>query len=121
MAIGITRLDHVNVTVPAEVEQAAKHFYRDVVGLQEVVKPVGSRQNMGAWYQLGEIQLHLSVEDGQPVSDRHVCYHVADLALAERQFIESGVAIIADPRPIVGIKRFYVRDPGGNMLEIAEK
>ena len=56
-------LQHVNVTVPRSLEAAAKHFYGVVMGLQEVPKPEASRGRGGAWYQLGPMQLHLSVED----------------------------------------------------------
>ena len=114
-------IHHVNVTVPKSLEDAAKHFYREVMGLQEVPKPESSRGRGGAWYQLGPVQLHLSVEnlEGTPLSKRHVCYTVTDLAAAEDRFRSAGVEIIPDDRPILGWPRFYVRDPGGNRLEIA--
>jgi predicted enzyme related to lactoylglutathione lyase len=109
------------VTVPADLEAAAKEFYGSVLGLKQVPKPAAARQN-GAWYQIGDNQLHLSVEDeGQgPLSSRHVCYAVTDLAEAEKQFRDAGVEIIADPSPVPGSSRFYVRDPGGNQLEIVQ-
>lgn len=115
-------LHHVNVTVPRSLEAAAKHFYGDVMGLAEVPKPEGSRGRGGAWYQLGPIQLHLSVEDaeGMPLSKRHVCYTVSDLAAAETRFREAGVEVLPDDLPTPGWARFYVRDPGGNRLEIAQ-
>jgi catechol 2,3-dioxygenase-like lactoylglutathione lyase family enzyme len=117
----VTALHHVNVTVSAELEQAAKDFYRSVLGLEQVPKPATSRQS-GAWYQIGETQLHLSVEDESmgPLSSRHVCFTVSDLAEAEKRFREAGVEIIPDPRPNPGLPRFYVRDPGGNQLEISQ-
>ena len=117
----VTLLHHVNVTVPAELEAATKHFYGEVVGLKQVAKPATSRQS-GAWYQIGDNQLHLSVEDEAqaPLSSRHVCLHVSDLAEAEQKFREAGVEIIPDARPIAGTKRFYVRDPAGNQLEIVQ-
>ena len=115
------QVHHVNVTVPKSLEDAAKHFYGVVMGLQEVPKPESSRGRGGAWYQLGPLQLHLSIEnlDGAPVSKRHVCYTVADLAAAEERFRSAGVEIIPDDLPTPGWSRFYVRDPGGNRLEIA--
>lgn len=121
MGIGIINCNHVNVTVPAEFEAAAKTFYGSVIGLSEIPKPVGSRQNMGAWYQLGDLQLHLSVEDNQPLSDRHVGCEVVDIETAELAFISAGIAIIPDKRPMAGQTRFYVRDPGGNLLEIVQR
>ncbi|HSS18760.1 MAG TPA: VOC family protein [Pyrinomonadaceae bacterium] len=121
MGIGIVTLDHVNVTVPAEHEEATKQFYASVVGLPEIPKPAGSRQNMGAWYQLGDVQLHLSVEEVQQTSDRHIGYEVVDIGKAEQQFSSAGIEIIPDKRPQAGRSRFYVRDPGGNLLEITQR
>jgi catechol 2,3-dioxygenase-like lactoylglutathione lyase family enzyme len=122
MGIGITKFSHVNVTVPAALETAAKRFYGVVLGLNEIPKPQGTRQNIGAWYQLGEIQLHLSIEDGvqNEASDRHVCYQVFDIASAKREFRTAGIDIISDPRPVPGQSRFFVRDPGGNLIEITQ-
>lgn len=117
----VTALHHVNVTVAPQLEEAAKDFYGAVLGLEQVPKPKTSRQS-GAWYQIGANQLHLSVEteDHGPLSSRHVCFAVADLKAAETRFREAGVEIIPDPRPAAGTPRFYVRDPGGNMLEITQ-
>jgi catechol 2,3-dioxygenase-like lactoylglutathione lyase family enzyme len=116
-----TALHHVNVTVPAELEAATKEFYGSVLGLPQVPKPAAARQS-GAWYQIGAVQLHLSVEDevsGSP-SSRHVCFTVDDLAATEKRFREAGVEIVPDARPVPGARRFYVRDPGGNQLEIVQ-
>ena len=77
----------------------------------------------GAWYQLGPIQLHLSIEEPlrqDCISKRHVCYTVSDLAEAEKRFRNAGVEILRDDLPTPGWSRFYVRDPGGNRLEIAQ-
>ena len=115
-------LHHVNVTVPRSLEADAKHFYGVVMGLKEVPKPEASRGRGGAWYQLGDIQLHLSLEEAlgeNCISKRHVCYTVSDLAEAEQRFRSAGVEIFPDDMPLPGVSRFYVRDPGGNRLEIA--
>ena len=117
----VTALHHVNVTVPPELEQATKEFYGRVLGLPQVPKPPTSRQS-GAWFQIGPNQLHLSVDNEErgPLSSRHVCFAVRDLTAAEARFREAGVEIISDPRPAKDNPRFYVRDPGGNMLEIVQ-
>lgn len=93
------------------------------MGLEEVPKPESSRGRGGAWYQLGAIQLHLSREEPRGencVSTRHICYAMRDLAEAEKRFREAGVEILPDDRPIPGVTRFYVFDPGGNRLEITQ-
>jgi catechol 2,3-dioxygenase-like lactoylglutathione lyase family enzyme len=118
----VTALHHVNVTVPSELEDATRHFYGTVLGLKQVPKPAAARQT-GAWYQIGDNQLHLSIEDeplGQ-LSSRHICFNVTSVAETEKKFREAGVEIIPDPRPMPGTERFYVRDPGGNQLEIVQQ
>jgi catechol 2,3-dioxygenase-like lactoylglutathione lyase family enzyme len=123
MVIGIIEIDHVNVIVPKSLEDAAKHFYGSVLGLQEIPKPIESQGRGGAWYELGSVQLHLSVRseagDGQG-SKGHVCYTVADVITAEERLRAAGVEIIPDDQPIAGKPRFYVRDPGGNLIELAQ-
>ncbi len=118
MGIGVIAFSHVNVTVPADLEQAAKDFYGEVLGLKQIEKPDGPRKHVGAWYELGSTQLHLSIEDDpqNAASDRHVCYGVAELAIAEQQLRDAGFEIIPDPA-----NRFFVRDPAGNLIEITEK
>jgi len=118
----VTQLHHVNVTVPPELEAVTREFYGAVLGLEQVPKPAAARQS-GAWYQIGKAQLHLSVEHEPPgsLSSRHICFRVSDLGAAEKAFREAGVEIIPDPRPVPGTPRFYVRDPGGNQLEIVQK
>jgi len=117
-----TRLDHVNITVERSREAAAKRFYGTVLGLEEVPKPEASRSRGGAWYQLGRVQLHLSLEDApeNKTSRRHFCLIVEDLATTKQHLMANGVEIFPDDIPTPGWPRFYVRDPGGNRIEIAQ-
>lgn len=117
----IKQLHHVNVTVPSDLEAATKKFYSSVLGLEELPKPEGTRKS-GAWYQIGAVQLHLSIEDGADgrLSARHVCFAVSDLDETQRRLQDAGVEIIPDDRPLSGAHRFYVNDPGGNRIEIVQ-
>jgi catechol 2,3-dioxygenase-like lactoylglutathione lyase family enzyme len=124
MTLEIVEMDHVNITLPRAMEEAAKHFYGVLLGLEEIPKPEETRGRGGAWYRLGGVQLHLSLEDSasdNQSSNRHVCYLVPDLARAEEHLREAGVEIIQDDRPVRRWSRFYVRDPGGNRIEIAQQ
>ncbi len=117
----ITALHHVNVTVPAELETAAKNFYGSVLGLKQIPKPPTSRQS-GAWYQIGPAQLHLSVARGEvSPGSGHVCFTVSDLTEIEAKLRDAGVDIIPDPEPQPDSPRFFARDPAGNELEIAQQ
>jgi catechol 2,3-dioxygenase-like lactoylglutathione lyase family enzyme len=122
MTISITSLQHVNIRVPPGVEAAAKTFYGTLLGLLEVPKPEDAQVRGGAWYQLGNVQLHLS-RDGSVVNEgskRHICFHVANLEQAKDHLAKGGVEILPDDEPMAGMPRFYIRDPGGNLIEVAE-
>ncbi|CAN5544503.1 hypothetical protein BH09MYX1_BH09MYX1_16240 [soil metagenome] len=120
MAIDIARIDHVQITVGTEDVAETTAFY-EMLGLEPIAKP---NARPGAWFALGPIQLHIGVEPvtrkSNEASKRHVCIVVRDAAIAERALRELGVNIIADADPVPGWKRFDVRDPGGNRVEIAE-
>jgi len=124
MGIGVVRIDHVQVTVPPAREGDAIRFYGEVLGLERIPKPPEAAKRGGAWFRHGAVQVHVSPEDVDATahsgSKRHVCYVVASLAAAERALRDAGVAILPDPNPEPGWPRFYVRDPGGNRVEIAE-
>jgi catechol 2,3-dioxygenase-like lactoylglutathione lyase family enzyme len=122
MSAWITAFHHVNITVTPANEEAAKQFYGEALGLKEVPKPEASRGRGGAWYQLGPVQLHLSLEKGveNEGAKRHFCLLVADLEKTEQHLRKAGVQIFPDDQPVPGCSRFYVRDPGGNRIEIAQ-
>lgn len=123
MAIGVVKLQHVNVTVPASLEEAAKTFYGELLGLQQIEKPDGPRKYVGAWYQMGESQLHLSIEDlaRNQESNRHVCYSVSDIASALSTFRTAGVEVVSEEQLVNGGSRFFVRDPAANLIEITSE
>jgi catechol 2,3-dioxygenase-like lactoylglutathione lyase family enzyme len=124
MALGIIEINHVNITVAKAAEESTRHFYAKILGLEEIPKPDKLKRRGGAWFKLGALELHLSIEDaaeGNGTSRRHICYEVADIGKAEQFMRESGVEVTADNQPVEGWLRFYVRDPGGNRLEIAQR
>jgi hypothetical protein len=88
----------------------------------EVPKPEASRARGGAWYQIGPVQLHLSVVNGvnNSVSQSHFCLVVDELSQIRIRLEAAGVEILSDDRPQPNWNRFYVRDPGGNRIEIAQ-
>ena len=123
MPVGTIKLHHVNVTVPAALEEAAKSFYGNVLGLKQIEKPDGPRKYTGAWYQIGESQLHLSIEKEprNQDSNRHVCYSVPDVSRALDTFRAGGIEVISEEQLVNGGSRFFVRDPAGNLIEITEE
>ncbi len=116
----ITGLDHVQVAAPPGCEAEARRFYGELLGLAEIPKPASLAQRGGAWFALGEQQLHIGVEDSfEPARKAHPALRVAAEgldALAER-LVEAGVAVRWD-YDLPAVRRFYTEDPWGNRLEL---
>ena len=47
------RLSHVNITMPAGNEAAARAFYGGLLGLREIPKPEAIRGRGGVWFEAG--------------------------------------------------------------------
>ena len=76
MTIAIVRLDHIQINVTDLAR--AKRFYGEVLGLEEAPRPE-SFDFAGAWYRIGEVDLHLVVRPPEPDSEDHFCLWVADV------------------------------------------
>lgn len=121
MAFGITAIDHVQIAVPRALEKECLAFYRDVLGLPEIAKPEQLRSRGGAWFQLPECQLHIGLDpELSPASKRHICFLVADIASA-RAAVEAAGVRIEEESTVDGLRRFFVRDPAGNRIEIGQR
>jgi catechol 2,3-dioxygenase-like lactoylglutathione lyase family enzyme len=114
------RLDHVQLCIPPNAEGEAREFYALVLDLEEIPKPEALRANGGLWFRVGDVELHLGVEDvDAPLSKRHPAFEVANVARA-RTYLENRGVEIRDETPIPGRERFSFRDPFGNRLELFE-
>lgn len=113
--MNLRRVAHVNLSID-DVE-AAVRFYDDVLGLERAARPADAGR-AGAWFRLGETELHLSVEDGvdNRGSKRHVAFEVGDLDALRKRLEQAGTPI-DDGNPMAGVRRFFARDPSGNRLE----
>jgi len=118
----ITHIHHMQLRVPAAKEQEAIHFYENALGLTRLPKPAKLQKNGGAWFTVGGTQeIHVSLEEiDASRSKRHLCFLVDDLDEARAKLVQHNVPIIEDKQPIEEWVRFYVQDPGGNRLELAQ-
>lgn len=114
-----SRINHVSVNARKLEESVA--FYAERLGAEPLPTP-----NFGLpvrWLAVGRTQLHLFERDLQPTSHHHFGVTVDDLEpvyrAAERLEAFDGRAfnhhLVELPGDVV---RLYVRDPGGNLVEI---
>jgi catechol 2,3-dioxygenase-like lactoylglutathione lyase family enzyme len=116
----ITRIDHVQLAMPAGAEAQAEAFYDHVLGLERRPKPAPLAARGGCWFENGEVRVHLGVETPfVPARKAHPAFRVADLDALARDLTERGFPVRwSDELPV---RRFYVDDPFGNRLEMIEE
>jgi catechol 2,3-dioxygenase-like lactoylglutathione lyase family enzyme len=117
----INEVHHVQVTIPRGMEELGRHFYCQVLGLQEIEKPAALGERGGFWLQVGNRQVHVGVEDGvdHATTKAHIAYQVTDLDAMRARLVGSSVAIQEDV-PLPGLRRFQIHDPFGNKIEFIQ-
>jgi catechol 2,3-dioxygenase-like lactoylglutathione lyase family enzyme len=114
------RLSHVNITMPKGSEDIARSFYGGLLGLKEIPKLESIRRRGGVWFDADGLDIHVSVEENRtgPDAYRHFGLECNDVNGLRAKLQAAGVAT-EDGRPAPW-KRFFVRDPFGNRIEIHE-
>ena len=115
------RAHHVSLVVRDLA--AARRFYGELLGLPEIDRPDFGFP--GAWYQAGEIQLHLivpppGVDVGAPPAAlspvaAHLAFEIEDYDAVRAALEQAGLAVLG-LGPQVG--QLFVRDPDGNGVEL---
>ena len=78
--MGIVRLDHVQLAMPAGREADAVAFYEGVLGITQVPKPSHLAARGGCWFERGDLKVHLGVEaDFRPATKAHPAFLVDDV------------------------------------------
>lgn len=118
--MSVLSIDHVQIAIPKGGEDLARRFYGTVLGLEEKPKPSVLAKRGGAWFEKGEVKIHLGVDAGfSPAKKAHVCFVVDDLGTVEKEMKDNGFDVIADTA-IKEIRRFFTADPFGNRIEFME-
>ena len=117
--IAFTRANHINFCVPPERLEEAKQFYTEVIGLKQIPRPDHIFNSKGYWFDIGNIQLHISIEPALPRSNRHIAFEVTDVGAARQQLEKYGLEIVGEP-VVPGWDRFAFFDPFGNRVELIQ-
>ncbi|MEP1125185.1 MAG: glyoxalase [Ilumatobacter sp.] len=110
-------IDHVQLAIPVGGEDLARSFYVDVLGLTEIPKPAVMAARGGAWFEAGEVRVHVGAEaDFVPARKAHPALTVRGL----EQFVESSGLDATWNTEIEGLVRCHVDDPFGNRIELID-
>ncbi len=110
-----------HVSVSARDLETSVRFYEDMFGMTRIPTP-----DFGypvQWLRLGDQQLHLFERDGDAPTHHHVAITVDDFPAVYRRALAQGVEDRVAFRHHVyelpdGAVQLYVRDPGGNLVEV---
>jgi catechol 2,3-dioxygenase-like lactoylglutathione lyase family enzyme len=115
--MSISAIDHVQIAIPMDAEEAARPFYRDVLGLTEVPKPAEAGKG-GAWFEHDGVRVHLGVEgDFRANKKAHVAFRVDDVDALVARAQAAGFETTTQPLLNGFDQRAFIFDPFGNRLE----
>ena len=110
------RLDHVNITTPEELEKDVVAWYENCLGLEKISKLSGT-SDAGAWFKIGDAEVHVSRDEHNPHKTSHFCLQVNDFQATVERLRDAGCHI-EQAGEIPGRHRLFTRDPAGNMVEL---
>jgi catechol 2,3-dioxygenase-like lactoylglutathione lyase family enzyme len=118
--IPLVRLHHVSFAVKDLA--ASRRFFGGVLGLPELERP--GFNFGGAWYSLGDRQLHLIVEPsaGREAADRlsrsdHMALEVSDIETVRKVLRDAGIEFGEGGNQALGMDQVFCRDPDGHVVE----
>ena len=115
----VSRIDHVQLAMPAGGEDRARAFYVDALGLDEIAKPPELAKRGGAWFRSGDVCVHLGVDsDFKPAKKAHPAFRCANYVGLLERLRKHGVEIIPDENLFEGKRHCYVSDSFGNRIEL---
>jgi catechol 2,3-dioxygenase-like lactoylglutathione lyase family enzyme len=128
MPLQAKSFDHITLVV-SDLD-ATRQFYINTLGLQEIPRPAFGFA--GAWFTIGSVQIHATVNS--PLAgkagwgDRHVkrisrghhfAFEISDVDEALTELAKCNIPIADGPqqRPD-GVKQVYICDPDGHLVEL---
>jgi len=111
-------IDHIQLAAPAGCEEAARRFFGELLGLEEIPKPEPIRARGGVWFHVGAHELHIGVEpDFAPAEKAHPAFRANQYSELRERLLAGGVEV-TDDEAIPGVRRCFVADPWGNRIEL---
>ena len=112
------QIHHVQLMIPRDGQDEARHFYGELLGLEPAERPANMPNPEGIWFELGDQQIHLGVQDAAPDRTRaHVAFLVESLDPLVARLRDAGVEL-RPSNDVAGLRRVHVWDPFGNRLEL---
>jgi catechol 2,3-dioxygenase-like lactoylglutathione lyase family enzyme len=113
-------IHHAQLAAPPGCERAARAFWADALGFEEIEKPSALASRGGCWFRGHGIEIHIGVEvDFHPARKAHPGLLVTDIDAWAGRLAAAGYDVTWDDG-FPGMRRFYTEDPFGNRLELLQ-
>jgi catechol 2,3-dioxygenase-like lactoylglutathione lyase family enzyme len=120
MSFKFKEIDHVQLAAPKGSEDDARKFFGEILGFEEIDKPAELKKRGGAWFQYGNCQIHIGIEEPfVPARKAQPALAVQNIDGLKQHLATLGVDYIEDGK-LPGANRIYVHDPFGNRIELLE-
>lgn len=118
--VHVLGFDHVQVAIPRGQEDRARTFYSGLLGLKEIPKPASMAGRGGLWFECGQLQLHLGVEEPfAPARKAHPALRIRGYEELLAGMSAAGYDVRRDAG-LPGVARAFVADPFGNRVELID-
>ena len=122
--MSIRGVHHLQLAFRAGNAPAMRHFYRDLLGLDELPGDPAdgaAKQDATLCFAAGHQRIDLvGVAQWQPLpAVSHLAFEVQDLATLRERLRGAQLALVEN-QGLAGFARFYLKDPAGNQLEFLE-
>lgn len=96
-------LHHLQLAAPPGGEAAARVFFGELLGLEEVPKPANLVGRGGVWFRCGQHELHIGIEkDFRAAKKAHPAFQVQNLEDLQERLEMNGVTASQD-EPLPGV------------------
>lgn len=120
MSFSFKAIDHVQLAAPMGSEGTARKFFGEILGFEEIEKPLVLKKRGGAWFKCGSCQIHIGIEEPfVPAQKAHPAFEMYNIEALKQHLAAAGVDYIEDDN-LPGANRIYVHDPFGNRIELLE-
>src|ERR1700734_1357317 len=96
----ITGYHHTQISAPSGSAAEVRRFYGQVLGLTEVEVPAVLQGRGLIWFQVGQLTLHVGVEDvvNRLATRTHLGYEADDIAETRRRLSGLGIELFPQPK-----------------------
>lgn len=122
---GVLGLGHVNLSAGADLIEELRHFYTNIIGLEEGPRPAFRSGSRGYWLYAGKTDMvHLTIDHADDTARfatghfNHFAFLCTGLDTTRARLDAAGIAYTVDSVDELGQTQLFLTDPAGIRIEL---